>query len=88
MKSSSDYVTDYDISLGVERAGEELEQQRHAVAGAAAAGQGLTLVRFSAQPKPFWSHLHVPPCLIKWGIIMTPTYPSKCAYVEPKSGRV
>jgi len=28
--------------------------------------QGLTLVHFSAQPQPFWSHLHVPPCLIDW----------------------
>ena len=37
--------TDYDISLGVERAGEELKQQRHAVAGV----QGLTLIHFSAQ---------------------------------------
>jgi hypothetical protein len=25
--------------------------------------QGLTPVHFSAQPKPFWSHLHVSPCL-------------------------
>jgi hypothetical protein len=25
-------------------------------------GQGLTLVHFSAQPKPFWSHLPVSPC--------------------------
>ena len=30
-------------------------------------GQGLTLVHFSAQPKPFWSHLTVSPCLIDWG---------------------
>ena len=40
-------------------------------------GQGLTLVHFSAQPKPFWSHLPVSPCLIDWGIIMHPTYPTK-----------
>ena len=51
-------------------------------------GQGLTLVHFSAQPKPIWSHLPVSPCLIDWGKIMHPTYPTKCAYVEPKSGRV
>ena len=40
--------------------------------------QGLTLVHFSAQPKPFWSHLPVSPCLIDWGGIMHPTYPTKC----------
>jgi len=43
--------------------------------------QGLTLVNFSAQPKPLWSHLLVSPCLIDWGKIMHPTYPTKCAYV-------
>jgi len=52
-------------------------------------GRGLlTLVHFSAQPKSFWSHLHVSPCLIDWGKVMHPTYPTKCAYFEPKSGRV
>ena len=50
--------------------------------------QGLTLVHFSAQPNPVWSHLSVPPCLLDRGQIMQPTYPRKCAYVEPKSGRV
>jgi ankyrin repeat protein len=50
--------------------------------------QGLALVHFSAQPKPFWSHLPVFPCLTDWGEIMHPTYPTKCAYVEPKIGRV
>jgi len=25
-------------------------------------GQGLTLVHFSAQPKPCWSHLSLSPC--------------------------
>ena len=54
----------------------------------AAPRQGHTLVHFSAQPKPFWSHLPVSPCLIDWGKIMHHTYPTKCAYVEPKSGRV
>jgi len=49
-------------------------------------GQGLTLVHFSAQPKPCWSHLSFSPCLIDWGEI--PTYPAKCAYVETNSGRV
>jgi len=51
-------------------------------------GQGLTLVHCSAQPKPFWSQLPVSPCLIDWGKIMHQPYPTKCAYVEPKSGRV
>ena len=51
-------------------------------------GQGLALVHFSAQPKPFWSHFSVSTCLIDWREIMNPTYPNKCAYVEPKSGRV
>jgi hypothetical protein len=55
--------------------------QRHA-------RQGLTLVHFSAQPQPFSSHLPVSPCLTDWRKIMHPTYPTKCAYVEPKSGRV
>jgi len=55
---------------------------------AAGARQGLTLVHFSAQPKPFWSHLPVSPCLRDWGIIMHPTQPTKCAYVEPRSGQV
>jgi hypothetical protein len=32
--------------------------------------------------------LSVSPWLIDWGKIMHPTYPSKCAYVKPKSGRV
>jgi len=50
--------------------------------------QGLTLVHFSAQPKSFWSHLPVSHCPIDWGEIIHPTYPTKCAYVEPKSGRV
>ena len=38
--------------------------------------QGLTLVHFSAHPKPFWSRLPVSPCLIDWGEIMHPTYPT------------
>ena len=50
--------------------------------------QGLTLVRFSAQPKPFLSHLPVSPCLIDWGEIMHPTIPINCTYVEPERGRV
>jgi len=38
--------------------------------------QGLTLVHFSAQPKPFWSPLHVSHGLIDWGKIMHPIYPT------------
>jgi hypothetical protein len=51
-------------------------------------GQGLTLFHFPAQPKSFWSHLCVSPCLIDWGKIVHQTYPPETAYVEPKSGRV
>ena len=50
--------------------------------------QGLTLVHFPAQPKPFWSHLPVSPYLIDWGEIIPPTYPTNCAYVEQNSGLV
>ena len=50
--------------------------------------QGLTLVNFSAQPKPFWSYLPVSPCLIDWGTSMHPTYPTRCAYFQPEGGRV
>ena len=35
-----------------------------------------------------FSHLLVSPCLIDWGKPMHQTYPTKCAYVEPKSERV
>jgi len=59
-----------------------------APAAGACACQGLALAHFSAQPTPFWLHLPVSPSLIDWGIIMHPTYPTKWAYVEPKSGRV
>jgi hypothetical protein len=54
------------------------------------AKQGLTLLHFSAQPKPLWSTLHltVSPCLIDRGKIMHPIHPTKCAYVEPKGRRV
>jgi hypothetical protein len=50
--------------------------------------QGLTLLHFSAKFEPFWTHLRMSPSLIDWGKVMHPTYPTKCAYVEPKSGRV
>jgi len=49
---------------------------------------GLTLVHFTAQPKPFWSHLPASPCLIDEGKIMHQTHPTNCAHVEPKSGSV
>jgi hypothetical protein len=39
------------------------------------AGQGLTLVHFSAQPEPFWSHLHVSPCLTDRGESCTQRIP-------------
>ena len=42
----------------------------------------------SAQPEPFWAHFPVSPCPIDWGKTMRPTYPTQCAYVEPRSGRV
>ena len=45
----------------------------------AATPQGLTLVHFSAQPKPCRSHLFLSPCLIDWGEMMHPTLPAKCA---------
>jgi surfactin synthase thioesterase subunit len=51
-------------------------------------GQGLTLVHFSAQPQPFWSHLPVSPCLIDRETIMYPKNPTKHAYDEPNSGKV
>jgi hypothetical protein len=50
--------------------------------------QGLTIVNCSAQSKPFGSHLPLSPCLIDWGKIMHPTYPTRCAYVELINGRV
>jgi len=51
--------------------------------------QGLTLFHFTAQPKnPFWSHIPVTPCLIRWGENTHPTCPKNCAYVDSKSGRV
>jgi len=37
--------------------------------------QGLTLVHFSAQPKPLWSYLPVSPCLIDWGQSCTQRIP-------------
>jgi hypothetical protein len=42
-------------------------QQVPPPARARARCQGLTFVHFSAQQKPFWSHLPVCPCLIDWG---------------------
>ena len=68
---------------------EVLSETSMPVVHAVGMGQGLTLVHFSAQPKPFRSNLLVSPCRIDWGNIMHPRYPTKkCAYVEPKSGRV
>ena len=47
-------------------------------------GQGLTLVHFSAQPKPLLSHLLVSPSLNRWRKTMHLTYSTNCAYAEPK----
>jgi hypothetical protein len=44
---------------------------------------GLTLVHFSAQPEPVWSHLPVSFCLID---SHAPNVSHKSAYVEPRSG--
>ena len=55
------------------------------VVNATTLGQGLTLVHFSAQPKPCWSHFSLSPCLIDWRKFMHPTFPTKRAYVEPNS---
>jgi hypothetical protein len=55
-------------------------------AEAAVPGRGLHSVHRSAQPKPVSLNLPVSPRLIDWGKIMHPTYPTNCAYVEPKSG--
>jgi len=56
-----------------------------------AGGKGLhLLVHFSAQPKPFWSHLPLPavsPCLMTGGNSCTQRIP-RIAYVEPECGRV
>ena len=72
--------------------GKPLPRARHHRGGQVvrtlAVNQELTLVRVSAQPEPCWSHLCLSPCLIDWGKIMHPTYPTKCANVEPNSGRV
>jgi hypothetical protein len=69
-------------------AGRGVARRRRRVRAVPRARQGLTLVHFSAQPKPFWSHHPVSPCLINWGKIVHPTHPTKCARVELKSGRV
>jgi len=61
---------------------------RSAGGRAANSRQRLTLVHFSAQPEPCWSHVSLSPCLVNWENIMQTTYPTKYAYVEPNSGRV
>jgi hypothetical protein len=50
-------------------------------------GQGLTLVHTFQLNLSRVGHLSLSSCLIDWGEIMHPTYPTKCAYVEPDSGR-
>jgi hypothetical protein len=68
-------MTSKALPLGVPRGGRRaaLHNRRRAVPVPVPMGQGLTLVHFSAQPKPFWSHLPVFPCLIDRGQIMHPT---------------
>jgi len=46
--------------------------------------QGLKLVHFSAQLKPCWSRLSLPPCLIDWGKVMHPTYPQNMLTLSQK----
>jgi hypothetical protein len=47
-------------------------------------GQGLTLVQFQPNLSRF-GHLLVSPCVTDGGKTMHQTYPTKCAYVKPKS---
>jgi len=50
-------------------------------------GKGLHSSTFQLNLSRF-CHPLVSPCLVDWGKTMLPTYPTKCAYVEPRSGRV
>jgi hypothetical protein len=74
------------LAGGAEGAGEAVPKGEpvHEFAGGVGDGRGLTLVHFSAQPMPCWSHLPVSPCLIDWGKIMQSTYAMERAYVELK----
>jgi len=80
----------YNLAAATASAFREMQEamSKELASGSRHERQGLTHVHFSAQPKPFWSHLPVSPCLIDSGKLMHPTYPTKCADVEPKSGRV
>ena len=49
-----------------------------------AGNQGLTLVHFSAQPKPFWSHFVVSSCLIDWGKSCTQRIPQNVLTLSRK----
>jgi hypothetical protein len=46
--------------------------------------QGLTLVHFSAQPKPFLSHRPVSPCVIDWGKSCTRRIPQNVLMLSRK----
>jgi hypothetical protein len=50
-------------------------------------GRGLHSSTFQLNLSHFG---HTSPCppVMDWGNIMRPTYSTKCAYIEPKSGRV
>ena len=50
-------------------------------------GRGLHSSTFQLKLSRF-GHLLVLPCLMDWGTTMHQTYPTNCAYVEPKSERV
>jgi hypothetical protein len=65
----------------------QVEKQRRLRQAEEAEAGAYTRSLFSST-KPFWSHLSVSPCLKHWREIMHPMYPTKCAYVEPKSRRV
>ena len=54
---------------------------------AEASGRGLHSSTFQLNLRRF-GHLLLSPCLIDWGKSMHQTYPTKCAYVDPKSERV
>jgi len=67
----------------------ELVRQRRSARGADRAdGRGLYSPTSQVNLSRFGHISRVFPCPIDWGIIIHPTYPTKRAYVEPKSGRV
>ena len=82
------YMASYDVASGicpalipdyvaVQRGFDRGVGRNHRKDGARRGGrrQGLTLVHFSAQLKPCWSHLFLSPCLIDWGKSCTQRIP-------------